>query len=241
MNWISMLGLEAFVARWRASLIEGAIAAEDRLELAHLEWQEQKRRLRYLLVLTILVAGLTVVALILLSLALMVQFWDTPQRILVAWLVAGGWLLLWGAAMWALVSMVRQAGSAFALTRRELLQDLALDLADLVFLHPGQLERAIADADQPVHLQADMGHGAADLAVLALADADGQPGIRALLAVQLDLHRGEILAINGHATAQRREGQVVGLPVHADAVAAQPAGRGQLQPPLQLTIIGQQQ
>ena len=88
MNWISMLGLEAFVARWRASLIEGAIAAEDRLELAHLEWQEQKRRLRYLLVLTILVAGLTVVALILLSLALMVQFWDTPQRILVAWLVA---------------------------------------------------------------------------------------------------------------------------------------------------------
>ena len=123
MNWISMLGLEAFVARWRASLIEGAIAAEDRLELAHLEWQEQKRRLRYLLVLTILVAGLTVVALILLSLALMVQFWDTPQRILVAWLVAGGWLLLCGAAMWALVSMVRQAGSAFALTRRELLQD----------------------------------------------------------------------------------------------------------------------
>ena len=73
--------------------------------------------------LAILVAGLTVVALILLSLALMVQFWDTPQRILVAWLVAGGWLLLWGAAMWALVSMVRQAGSAFALTRRELLQD----------------------------------------------------------------------------------------------------------------------
>ena len=123
MNWISMLGLEAFVARWRASLIEGAIAAEDRLELAYLEWQDQKKRLRYLLVLTILVAGLTVVALILLSLALMVQFWDTPQRILVAWLVAGGWLLLWGAAMWALVSMVRQAGSAFALTRRELLQD----------------------------------------------------------------------------------------------------------------------
>ena len=123
MNWISLLGLEAFAARWRASLIEGAIAAEDRLELAHLEWQDQKRRLRQLLVLTIVVAGLTVVALILLSLALMVQFWETPQRVLVAWLVAGGWLVLWGAALWALVSVVRQAGNAFALTRHELLQD----------------------------------------------------------------------------------------------------------------------
>lgn len=123
MNWISLLGLEAFAARWRASLIEGAIAAEDRLELAHLEWQDQKKRLRQLLVLTIVVAGLTVVALILLSLALMVQFWETPQRVLVAWLVAGGWLVLWGAALWALVSVVRQAGNAFALTRHELLQD----------------------------------------------------------------------------------------------------------------------
>ena len=123
MNWISLLGLEAFVARWQASLIEGALAAEDRLELAHLEWQDQKQRLRHLLVLTIVVAGLTVVALILLSLALMVQFWDTPQRILVAWLVAAGWLVLWGAAVWALVSVVRQAGNAFALTRRELVQD----------------------------------------------------------------------------------------------------------------------
>ena len=34
MNWLSLLGLEAFMARWRANVIEGAIAAEDRLELA---------------------------------------------------------------------------------------------------------------------------------------------------------------------------------------------------------------
>jgi len=123
MNWISLLGLEAFVARWRASVMEGAIAAEDRLELAHLEWQSQKQRLRQLMVLLILVAGVTVVLFTVLSLAVIVQFWDTPERILVAWLVAGAWLLAWVAALMALLSVARKAGNPFALTRRELAQD----------------------------------------------------------------------------------------------------------------------
>ena len=64
-----------------------------------------------------------VIALLLLSLAVLVQFWDSPQRVLVAWLLAGGWLLAWVAVAVALVSIGRQAGNAFALTRRELQQD----------------------------------------------------------------------------------------------------------------------
>lgn len=123
MNWISLLGLEAFVLRWRAAAIEAAMAVEDRAELAHLEWQEQKRRLRQMLLLTIAVAALTVVALVLLSVALLVQFWDTPHRILVAWSVAVTWLVVWAGALFALVGVARQAGNAFALTRRELAQD----------------------------------------------------------------------------------------------------------------------
>lgn len=123
MNWISLLGLEGFVARWRAAVIEGAIAAEDRVELAHLEWREQKNRLRQILVLTLAVAGLTVVTLIVLSLALMVQFWDSPNRTMVAWLIAGVWLLAWGGALFTLLSIARQAGNAFELTRRELGKD----------------------------------------------------------------------------------------------------------------------
>ena len=123
MNWISLLGLETLVLRWRAAAMEGAMAIEDRAELARLEWQEQKRRLRQLLLLGIAVAALTVVALVVLSLALLVQFWDTPHRILVTWLVAGGWLVAWAASLVALVSVLRHAGSAFALTRKELAQD----------------------------------------------------------------------------------------------------------------------
>ena len=117
MNWLSLLGLEAFVARWRANVIEGAIAAEDRLELARLEWLDQKQRLQQLLVL------LTVVTLVLVSMAILVQFWDTPHRVMVAWVVAGVWLVAWCAAIIKLVSVARSTGSGFALTRRELSQD----------------------------------------------------------------------------------------------------------------------
>ena len=123
MNWLSLLGLEAFVARWRATVIEGAIAAEDRLELARLEWLDQKQRLQQLLVLLIAVTGLTVVTLVLVSMAILVQFWDTPHRVMVAWVVAGVWLVAWCAAIIKLVSVARSTGSGFALTRRELSQD----------------------------------------------------------------------------------------------------------------------
>ena len=53
MNWLSLLGLEGLAARWRANLIEGAIAAEDRMDLARLEWADLKQRLQQLLVLTV--------------------------------------------------------------------------------------------------------------------------------------------------------------------------------------------
>ncbi len=123
MNWISLLGLEAFVLRWRAAAIEGAMAVEDRVELARLEWQDQKRCMRQLLLLSIAVVALGVIAFILMSAALLVHFWDTPHRILVAWLVAGAWLLSWLGVVVALLGVFRQAGKAFALTRKELAQD----------------------------------------------------------------------------------------------------------------------
>ena len=123
MNWLSLLGLDAFFARWRANVIEGAIAAEDRMDLARLEWQDQKQRLQRLLVLIIVVCVLTLVMLIVLSAAVLVQFWDTPQRALVAWVLAGVWFVACGGVLAALVSLARQARSAFALTRRELAQD----------------------------------------------------------------------------------------------------------------------
>ena len=122
-NWLSLLGVDAFIARWRANVIEGAIAAEDRLELARLEWQDQKRRLTTLVVLGLSLAVLTVVTLTVLSIALMVHFWDTPQRLTVAWSVAGTWLMIWAGLLIGLIVTLRKVGNPFALTRNELAQD----------------------------------------------------------------------------------------------------------------------
>ncbi|AVP59073.1 phage holin family protein [Pulveribacter suum] len=126
MNWLSMLGLEGWVARWRAAAIEGAIAAEDRITLARLEFDELKRRLGLMIVMVILFGALAVLALLLLSLAVLVQFWDSPQRALVAWLLAGGWLVACVAVLITIVSLAKKLGNAFAFSRRELGNDWKL-------------------------------------------------------------------------------------------------------------------
>jgi uncharacterized membrane protein YqjE len=123
MNWLSILGLEAFVARWRVNLMEAAIAAQDRLDLVSLEWAEQKKLMQQMLLLVVALAALTVVALIMLSLALLVHFWDSPQRTLVAWAIAAVWAVGWAGTLISLLSVVRQAGAGFEMTRRELARD----------------------------------------------------------------------------------------------------------------------
>lgn len=123
MNWIALLGLDHLLARVRVAAIEGAIAAEDRLDLARLEWQDQKRNLLQLLILAVAVTGLTVVSMVVLSVAVVVHFWDTPHRGLAGWLVSATWLVLWVLALVGLLRAARRAGNGFALTRQELAQD----------------------------------------------------------------------------------------------------------------------
>lgn len=123
MNLISLLGLEGLVARWRANVIEGAIAVEDRLELAGMEWADQKRRLVLLVVLGIIAGGLTVIALIMLSMAILVSYWDTPDRAKVGWILAVVWFVLWGGVLVTLVNIAKRASQGFALTKRVLARD----------------------------------------------------------------------------------------------------------------------
>jgi uncharacterized membrane protein YqjE len=123
MNWASLLGLGSWTAHWRAIAAEGALAAEDRLALARLEWAEQRRRLLWLALLLALFGALALMALMALSAAILVQFWESPQRVLVAWLLASAWLLTCAAALAALLSLARKTRQMFALTRRELAED----------------------------------------------------------------------------------------------------------------------
>lgn len=123
MNWISLLGLDAWVSRWRAALIESAIAAEDRVDLARLEWADHKRSMQMLVVLGLALGVLTVIALIMLSIALLVHFWDSDHRVTVAWSIGAGWAFIWALALWRLLSAVQKLSKPFALTRSELVQD----------------------------------------------------------------------------------------------------------------------
>ncbi|MEZ4128515.1 phage holin family protein, partial [Salmonella enterica] len=77
----------------------------------------------WIVVLAIAGAALTVIALILLSIAIMVHFWDSPDRAMVAWIVAGTWVALWAITLVSLVSTGKSAGNPFPLTRRELGED----------------------------------------------------------------------------------------------------------------------
>ncbi len=125
MNWLSLLGLEDTLARMRSLVSEGAIAAEDRMDLLALEWQAQKRNLLYLVVMGLVVAGLTIVAFTIVSGAIIISFWDTPNRLMVTWVVAGLWLVLWVGILVSLVITAKKATTPFELTKNVLHKDWA--------------------------------------------------------------------------------------------------------------------
>ena len=122
-NLTSLLGLDSLAERFRLNLTEAAMAAEDRADLAHLEWRQLKQRFQTLTVLAIVLGALTVVVLMVLTLAVLVQFWDSEHRTLVAWLLAGGWAVVWALGLWRLMAAVKQLSSPFRLTRHELKSD----------------------------------------------------------------------------------------------------------------------
>ena len=82
---------------------------------------------------------------------------------------------------------------------------------------------------------------AAHLAVLALAQGQGQPDIVALEPVDAGLDRAVGDAVDGDPLRQGAQLAVVDLAERAHPVAAQPAGGRQLQPPLERTVVGEQE
>lgn len=105
--------------RLRILIGEGALAAEDRAELLRFAWEDEKKRLRSMLGLVIAVVGLTTIAIALLSVAIVVHFWDSPYRVTAAWLVAAVWLGLWLASVIALLSMSGKPSTSFEPLRHE--------------------------------------------------------------------------------------------------------------------------
>ncbi|HWT21211.1 MAG TPA: phage holin family protein, partial [Variovorax sp.] len=125
MRLLSLFGLNARLRRLRIAAAEGALAAEDRVQLLRMAWEDEKQRLKLMLVLVVAVLGLTTVAVALLSMAVVVHFWETPHRIAAAWSVAGVWVLLWLGAALGLFLTLRNASNSFIPARREFERDWA--------------------------------------------------------------------------------------------------------------------
>ena len=122
---LSLLGLEARLRRLKIAAGEGAMAAEDRAQLIRMAWDAEKQRLQSVIVLTVAVLALTTVTVALLSVAIVVHFWDSPYRATAAWCVALVWVLLWLGAVIALLSNLRQANAAIEPAKLELARDWA--------------------------------------------------------------------------------------------------------------------
>jgi hypothetical protein len=57
----SLFGLDARIRRLRIAAAEGALAAEDRVQLLRMTWEDEKQRLKLMLVFVVAVLGLTTV------------------------------------------------------------------------------------------------------------------------------------------------------------------------------------
>lgn len=125
MRLLSLFGVGAGLRRLRIAAAEGALAAEDRVQLLHMAWEDEKQRLKLLLILVVAVLGLTTVTVALLSVAVVVHFWETPHRITAAWSVAGVWIVLWLGAAAGLLLTLRNASNSFVPARREFERDWA--------------------------------------------------------------------------------------------------------------------
>ena len=120
---LAFTGLDSKLRNVRVATGEGALAAEDRAQLLRLAWEEEKERLHLITLLVIAVMGLTTVAVALLSVAVVVHFWDTPQRVAAAWTVAIVWAVVWlGFLVW-LLKALRSKSQGIELARHEFARD----------------------------------------------------------------------------------------------------------------------
>nr|CAI0336319.1 hypothetical protein SHINE37_40173 [Rhizobiaceae bacterium] len=120
-------------------------------------------------------------------------------------------------------------------------QRAAADLLGMAFRQFAELERAVGDADQAVHVEAERAEHVLDLAVLAFAKPQRQPDIGALRLVERRIDRAVEHAVDGDALLQLVEIGLLDLAVGAHAVAPQPAGGRQLQHAREAAVIGQEQ
>jgi hypothetical protein len=120
-------------------------------------------------------------------------------------------------------------------------QHAGAHLDDLAFRQVAEFERTEGHADQPVDCEAQVLEDFLDLAVFSFPEAQGEPSVRALHAVELGLDPHIVDAIDGDAFGELVERRLVDRPMRAHPIASQPASRRQLQHARQPAVVGEQQ
>lgn len=128
--------MASLFARWLAPQIEqvldlarralalGGTMAADRLELARLEWQDEKDRLARLALLSLVAVVLAALTLVFVGVLVIAAAWDTPWRLWAVAAVALATGLGCTAACMAALRQWRRGDEAFAMLRAELEADL---------------------------------------------------------------------------------------------------------------------
>src|SRR5579883_700354 len=115
------------------------------------------------------------------------------------------------------------------------------DFLDGAFRKRAQPERPEFGPDQPIYGKPKVGKHVAYLAVLAFADREGEPDIRALLALECRLDRAVVDAVDGDAVPQPVQIGLADPAMGADPITPDPAGLRQFQHPGEPAIVGEQQ
>lgn len=125
---LSLLGFDKWLnslsERIRFVLAESVGGLQARALLAKIEWAEQRAVLARLIFLFVFCAVVGLVLFVAVALALIVQFWDTPYRVIVAWGIVASLLFLLLLGCFCLLFQLRKSRNAFELTRLELSKDL---------------------------------------------------------------------------------------------------------------------
>lgn len=128
-NWQSLLGLDQVRAKARKWVDEGSVAIIDRVELAGLEWQSQKRALIRAVVAAVLLAYFLFGFLFLGSIVILMNWWNTPSWSTALFSVLAFWGVISVASIVLLIRSIKNISSGFKLTRQVLAEDF-LELRD---------------------------------------------------------------------------------------------------------------
>ena len=118
-------GTEGFLSHIRQLGVSVLKHAAMRVELLSIEVQEEKARLVQLAISAALVSALLIISLVLMAIVVLACYWDTPDRVSAALVLAGTFGALTAVCGFYLAAQLRRSTTLFSTSASELRRDAA--------------------------------------------------------------------------------------------------------------------